>query len=63
MGKYEYKRETVERRYQDRGMEMESPAVDTLEKAGGEGWLLCAVGSPDSGGVCTFYFVRELNNK
>jgi len=60
MKKFEYKKEYVPRYYHGRGREEGDPSADCLEKAGSEGWLLCAVGSPDTSGTVIMYFCKEI---
>lgn len=60
MTKFEYETEYVPRYYGNKGKELESPANDILKKRGDDGWFLCAVGSLDSVGTCTFYFCKEV---
>lgn len=58
--KYEYKREFVSRIYNNPDMRGRCPETDCLEKEGEEGWLLCAVGTPDSVGTKILYFCKEI---
>lgn len=55
--RYQYVREFVSRDYNDPTTCSEE---DALEKAGDDGWLLCAKSSPDSTGITILYFAREL---
>ncbi len=60
MKKYEYKKEYVPRYYNEREREEQSPSSDCLEKAGSEGWLLCATSELDTAGTVIMYFCREI---
>lgn len=60
MKRFEYETEFVPRYYADSRRELESPENDTLKRRGDGGWLLCAVGSPDSVRTRIFYFAREV---
>uniref|UniRef100_A0A6M3J076 DUF4177 domain-containing protein n=1 Tax=viral metagenome TaxID=1070528 RepID=A0A6M3J076_9ZZZZ len=59
MKHFEYKKEYIPRYYAMRGFEDKDPSDDTLKHMGENGWELCAVLGPDSGGVNVYYFKRE----
>lgn len=50
------------RYYPQEHLQCESPMSDVLNRKGYDGWNLCAVSSPDSGGTVICYFSRVKQN-